>query len=115
MSGPWTIWARDIKIEESKLGGQLIYITASAMDPDLAASIANTVAEVYLDQEHQRMGPMSERAKAYAQELAELKHKVSLAQDQVTAYRQRTGLTDPATQNNNQQPSNVEENPSDEP
>ena len=101
--------SKDIKIEQSKLGGELIYITAAALDPDLAASIANTVAEVYLEQEHQRVGPLSERAKAYAEELAELKQKVSVAQDQVTAYRQRTGLTDSAAQNNNQQPSNVEE------
>jgi succinoglycan biosynthesis transport protein ExoP len=92
---------KDVKIEQSKLGGQLIYISASAMDPVLAANIANTIADVYLDEEHQRLGPKSERAKAYAQELAELKHKVSVAQDQVTAFRQRTGLTDSATQTNN--------------
>jgi polysaccharide biosynthesis transport protein len=101
--------SKDIKIEQSKLGGQLIYISAAAASPELAAAIANTIAEVYLEQEHQRVGPMSERAKAYAQELAELKHKVSLAQDQVTAFRQRTGLTDSASQNPNIQPTNVEE------
>ena len=80
----------------------MIYITASARYPVLAASIANTVADTYLEQQRQRVtGPASERAKNYAQELAELKHKVSVAQDQVTAFRQKTGVTDGAAQANN--------------
>lgn len=86
---------KNLEVAQGKLGGQLVYVTASASDPVLAANIANTVADTYLEQERARtFGPASERAKAYAQELAELKHKVSLAQDQVTAFRQRTGLTD---------------------
>ncbi len=90
---------KDLDIAQGKLGSQLIYITASASDPVLAANIANTVADTYLEQERQRVfGPASERARAYAQELAELKHKVSVAQDQVTAFRQKTGLTDSSGQ-----------------
>jgi polysaccharide biosynthesis transport protein len=97
-------WAKEVlskylEIEQGRFGSQLIYVTASARDPVLAATIANTVADIYLEQERNRVsGPASERAKNYAQELAELKHKVTLAQEQVTAFRQRTGETDSASQ-----------------
>jgi polysaccharide biosynthesis transport protein len=91
---------KDLKIEP-KPGSQLISITASARDPVLAASIANSVADTFLEQERQRVfGPESERARNYAQELAELKRKVSLAQDQVTAFRQKYRMTDSASQTN---------------
>jgi succinoglycan biosynthesis transport protein ExoP len=94
--------SKDLEIEQGRFGSQLIYITASARDPVLAASIANAVADTYLEQQRQRVfGPASERAKNYAQELAELKHKVSVAQDQVTSFRQKTGVTDAAAQANN--------------
>jgi uncharacterized protein involved in exopolysaccharide biosynthesis len=94
--------AKDLEIEQGRFGSQLIYITASARDPVLAAKIANAVADTYLAQQRQRLsGPASDRAKNYAQELAELKQKVSVAQDQVTAFRQRTGVTDAETQANN--------------
>jgi len=96
------ILVKDLDIELGKAGSQLIYVTASAHSPVLASQIANTLVEVYMDQERQRFtGPASERAKRYAQELAELKNKVSIAQDQVTAFRQRTGVTDAAARNNN--------------
>jgi polysaccharide biosynthesis transport protein len=96
------VLSKDIEIEQGRFGSQLIYITGSARDPVLAASIANAVADTYLEQQRQRVfGPASERAKNYAQELAELKHKVSVAQDQVTSFRQRTGVTDAAAQANN--------------
>jgi succinoglycan biosynthesis transport protein ExoP len=96
------VLAKDLEVEQGRFGSQLIYITAAARYPELAASIANAVADIYLEQQRQRVyGPASERAKNYAQELAELKHKVSLAQDQVTSFRQKTGVTDGAAQANN--------------
>jgi polysaccharide biosynthesis transport protein len=96
------VLAADLEIEQGRFGSQLIYITAAARYPELAASIANAVADTYLEQQRQRVyGPASERAKNYSQELAELKHKVSLAQDQVTSFRQKTGVTDGAAQANN--------------
>jgi len=91
--------SKDIEIDQGRFGSQLIYITALARDPALAAAIANTIADTYLEQQRQRVsGPASDRAKNYSLELAELKHKVSIAQDQVTAFRQRTGETDAANQ-----------------
>jgi uncharacterized protein involved in exopolysaccharide biosynthesis len=94
--------SKDIDIEQGRFGSQLIYITASARDPVFAATLANTIADTYLKEQRERVsGPASDRAKNYAMELAELKQKVSLAQQQVTAFRQRTGETDAATQTAN--------------
>jgi uncharacterized protein involved in exopolysaccharide biosynthesis len=93
---------KDLDVELGAASSQLIYLHASARDPQLAAQLANTVADTYLDQERQRIaGPASDRAKRYSQELLELKDKVRIAQDQVTAFRQRTGVTDSATHNGN--------------
>jgi succinoglycan biosynthesis transport protein ExoP len=96
-------WVREnliksLDIQLGAFGSQLIYVNASARNPSLAAQIANTLADLYLTQQRQRVsGPASERAKRYALELAELKNKVRIAQDQVTAFRQRTGVTDTTT------------------
>jgi succinoglycan biosynthesis transport protein ExoP len=89
---------KDLDVEPGSAGSQLIYVTASARYPQLSAQIANAVADVYLTQERDRVsGPASDRAKRYAAELAELKDKVRVAQDQVTAFRQRTGVPDAPT------------------
>jgi uncharacterized protein involved in exopolysaccharide biosynthesis len=90
-----------LEILQGAYGSQLLNVTASARDPAKAARIANTVSEVYSEQElHRQTGPATERATRYSQELAELKEKVNAAQEQVTAFRQRTGVTtDIATQN----------------
>lgn len=86
---------KDLDVEPGSAGSQLIYVNASARSASLAAQIANTVADVYLTQERDRVsGPASERAKRYASELAELKDKVRIAQNQVTSFRQRTGVPD---------------------
>jgi uncharacterized protein involved in exopolysaccharide biosynthesis len=85
--------AKDLLIEPGTQGSQLIYVTAAARYPTLAADIANALADTYLSHERERVsGPANERAKRYADELAELKSKVAVAQDQVTAFRQRNGL-----------------------
>ncbi len=96
--------AKNVDVQLGPLASQLITVTASARTPQLAADIANTLADVYLKEQRDRVsGPASERAKRYALELAELKDKVRIAQDQVTAFRQRTGVTDTAEKNNNVQ------------
>ena len=94
--------AKNLEIRLGESGSQLIYINAFAANPQLAAQIANTLADVYLSQQRQRVsGPASERARRYAAELAELKNKVRIAQDEVTAFRQRTGVTDTTEKNGN--------------
>ncbi|MBS0419111.1 MAG: hypothetical protein JSR66_15485 [Proteobacteria bacterium] len=76
-------------------GGQLLYITAPSKDPVRAAEIANAVADEYLKQERERTNaPAAERAERYSKQLEELRAKSMQAQDRVTEFRQRTGLTE---------------------
>jgi uncharacterized protein involved in exopolysaccharide biosynthesis len=96
------VLAKDLLIEPGQAGSQLINVTAAARYPALSAEIANAVADTYLAQERARVaGPANERAKRYADELAELKDKVRIAQDNVTAFRQRNGLPDFTAQSAN--------------
>jgi succinoglycan biosynthesis transport protein ExoP len=93
--------AKTVDIQLGALASQLIYVSVSARNAPLSAQIANTLSDVYLEQQRNRVtGPASERAKRYAAELAELKDKVRVAQEQVTAYRQRTGVTDTTDRSN---------------
>lgn len=86
---------KKLVIQQGLSGSQLIYVADSASDPRGAAAIANMVAQVYTEQVYERLtGPASERAKRYTQELEELKKKVAAAQDDITAFRNRTHLAD---------------------
>ncbi|HLQ14075.1 MAG TPA: Wzz/FepE/Etk N-terminal domain-containing protein [Steroidobacteraceae bacterium] len=93
-------WVKDkliknLTIEQGKYGGQLIYLTAASREPDKAAKIANTLAEVYLSQQLRRVtDPAADRGEGYSKQVADLKNKVTAAQDRVTAFRQRTGVTE---------------------
>lgn len=83
---------RRLVVEQGRFGSQLIYVTYSAGDPVEAARVANGVAEVYAEQQYQRLtGPARERAERYTQQLAELKDKVNEAQNQVIRFRKRSG------------------------
>jgi uncharacterized protein involved in exopolysaccharide biosynthesis len=86
---------KNLTINQGQMGSQLIHATYSANEPEVAAQVANTVAEVYKEQDHMRStGPPGERAKRYAQQLNELKSKVAQAQMEVTAFHQRNTLID---------------------
>lgn len=75
-------------------GGQLIYISATSKTSARAAEIANTVADVYLDEEKRRFSdPAAERAVRYTKDLEELRAKVAVAQSQLAAFRKRNSLT----------------------
>jgi polysaccharide biosynthesis transport protein len=77
------------------VSSQLLYISATAKSPDLAAQLANAVADEYLKQERQRTnGPAGERAERYSKQLAELRAKAIAAQDRVTEFRQRNAMTE---------------------
>jgi polysaccharide biosynthesis transport protein len=90
---------KDLEIDQGSQGSLLINISASAREPFRAAQIANTIADVYMAQQKQRLeDPAVQRAKRYAEQLAELKQKVNAAQDQVAAFRQRTGVVDLSAQ-----------------
>jgi uncharacterized protein involved in exopolysaccharide biosynthesis len=76
-------------------GGQLLYVSASSKNPVTAATIANAVADVYIEQDRRRLNdPASERAQRYSEELAELREKATIAQDKVTAFRKANGIGD---------------------
>jgi uncharacterized protein involved in exopolysaccharide biosynthesis len=86
---------KNLAAYQGQQGSQLIYLTYSANNPADAALIANTVAEVYKEQDYMRStGPPGERAERYAQQLNELKQKVDQAQQKVTQFHQRNGLID---------------------
>ncbi len=104
--GTMTEWVaiklrKNLAIYQGQQGNQLIYVNFSANNPGEASLIANTVAEVYREQDHQRStGPPGERAKYYEQQLIELKSKVDQAQKQVTAFHQLNGLIDEGNKTN---------------
>ena len=86
---------KKLSVEKGDWSSQLINISYSANSPEQAALIANTVADVYAEQQFLRLtGPASERAERYTQQLDELKHNVNEAQNKVTEFRQRTGIVD---------------------
>ena len=86
---------KELTVEQGRYSSQLIHITYAADDPQTAAKVANAVAEVYAEQQHQRLiGPAEKRAKRYEEQLSELKDKVTHAQEQYTQYRQQSGLID---------------------
>jgi uncharacterized protein involved in exopolysaccharide biosynthesis len=86
---------KQLEIKQGNYGSQLINVTASASDAQLAASIANAVVEVYADQAHRRLtDPAADTAKRYGKEIDELKNKVAVAQARLDEFRQRTSMVD---------------------
>ncbi len=86
---------KNLVIEQGKYGSQLIYIIAASKEAAKAAQIANTLANVYMAQQLLRVNdPATDRAVRYSAQLADLKGKVTAAQDKVTAFRQHTGITE---------------------
>ena len=85
--------ARKLIVDQGEWGSQLIYIGYVADSAPEAARVANTVAEVYAEQQSQRLnGPASERGRRYTEQLKTLRAQVDEAQNQLTEFRQRTGL-----------------------
>jgi uncharacterized protein involved in exopolysaccharide biosynthesis len=76
-------------------GSQLLYVSATAGNPGLAADIANAVADEYLRQNSQRTNaPAVQQAERYADQLAELKSKYDAAQAKLDDYRQRNDMAE---------------------
>ncbi len=83
---------KKLDIEQARSGSQLVTISAWATNAKLAADIANTVVDVYLERQVMRNhGPAGERAARYDSELADLKRKVEVAQAAVTSFRAKNG------------------------
>jgi polysaccharide biosynthesis transport protein len=88
-----------LDIQQGAESSLLINVGATSRNALIAAQLANAVADAYVEQERRRLDdPAAERARRYGEQLAELKSKVSAAEDQLAAFRQRTGITDPTGQ-----------------
>ena len=81
-------------------GSQLIYVTVTSKDRKQVANIANMIVEEY--QSLTQGGgndPTSRRAREYSEQLTDLKNKVTVAEEHMADFRQRTGVTDIAAAN----------------
>lgn len=83
-----------IGVDQGKFGSQLIFIRYTAADPDEAADIANAVADIYTTRAYQApaLQQNAEAVKRYSSQLAELKDKVTAAQNELADFHKRTGL-----------------------
>lgn len=87
--------AKNLTVEQGRLGSQLIHVTYADTKAQRAAQIANAIAEAYSEQQRERTtGPANQRAKRYNEQLDELKDKVNRAQEQFTQFRRKSGLID---------------------
>jgi uncharacterized protein involved in exopolysaccharide biosynthesis len=86
---------KNLAIYQGQFGSQLIYVTYAASSAAGAALVANTVAEVFKEQDFVRStDPTTERARRYTEQLAQLKTKAEQAQREYTAFNQRNALID---------------------
>lgn len=84
-------------------GSDLLYVSASAKQPDEAAIIANAVADQYLELNRKRIDqPAEQNAQIYAKELEDLRQKTIQAQEQVNAFRQKNAMIDLAPGSSNE-------------
>jgi polysaccharide biosynthesis transport protein len=78
-------------------GGRLVNIRITAYDPTIAAEIANTLGQVYIDQSMEfRFDASTQATDWLSGRLAEQKRKVEEAEKALIAYQERYGLTDAA-------------------
>jgi len=88
----------NLVVEQGK-GSQLLYVSYTSNDRNKAAQIANAIVDVYQTRDSKYGDDSSSgRAHEYSQQLTDLKGKVSTA-EQIDDFRQRTGVTDVAAQN----------------
>jgi succinoglycan biosynthesis transport protein ExoP len=84
----------DMTVEQGK-GSQLIYVSLTSKDRNKAAQIVNAVVEAYqARQSNNGNDAGSGRAHDYAEQLADLKAKLTAAEARMAEFRQRTGITD---------------------
>lgn len=89
----------NLVIEQGK-GSQLLYVAYTSNDRNKAAQIANAIVDVYQARDSKYGDDSSSgRAHEYSQQLTDLKAKVTTAEQQIEDFRQRTGITDIAAQN----------------
>lgn len=88
---------------EQGAGSDLLFISAESRSPQEAATLANTVSDVYLKLNREEIDrPAAQRAEVYSQELAQLQAATVAAQNNVAAFRQQHGMIDLAPGNNDE-------------
>ena len=86
---------KNLTVTQGQLGNQLIYVSFSANNPELAAKVANTIAETYKKRDDESVvSEPIERTARYTQKLSELKNNVEVAQQNLTAYSKQKKLID---------------------
>jgi succinoglycan biosynthesis transport protein ExoP len=75
-------------------GTQLIHVSVTSHDRNKAAQIANAIVETYQARQSNHNEDPSNRAAEYSGQLADLKNKVTVAEQHMAEFRQRTGITD---------------------
>lgn len=74
-------------------GSRFLYIAADDKDPVMAATLANAVADAYVEEQlRQFIDPAKERIGRYGPQLENLRKNVDTAQAKITQFRKRTGL-----------------------
>lgn len=87
--------AKNLEVEFGNYGSQLLYIRYAAHNAAEAALFANTIAQIYADQQYRRINdPADERAQRYKKQLDELRQNVDKAQAEVTDFRKKTGMVE---------------------
>ncbi len=85
----------NLVIYQGQFGSQLIYVGYGASTPEGAALVANTVADVFKEQDFVRStDPTNERARRYTEQLEQLRVKADQVQQEYTAFHQRNALID---------------------
>ena len=89
----------NLAVEQGK-GTQLLHVSVTSRDRNKAAQIANAIVEAYETQvSNHSNDPTSGRAHEYSEQIADLKSKVTAAEQQMAEFRRRTGITDITAQN----------------
>jgi len=81
-----------ISIEPVRLS-QLVKVSFDAKDPELAAQMANTIAEAFIDNDREARFKMTQQAHGWLQErLKDLRITLSDSENRLQQYREREGL-----------------------
>lgn len=90
----WKVLGQGLGVTNPR-DNRFIYISYRAKSPDEAAKVANAVANTYVREHGNRLRePARQRAEEYLKSVDELKARFVKAQEEVAAFRKRTGLID---------------------
>ncbi|HNP83600.1 MAG TPA: polysaccharide biosynthesis tyrosine autokinase [Nitrospira sp.] len=84
--------AQDIEIMPIR-GARLAHVTANAIEPELAAQIANTLVSIYIERNQELNANSKEQAAQwFTTHLGELRQKVQTSQEALYVFRAKHGL-----------------------